>query len=80
MVEIGDDMRAFAEILGELGVELAYIARRIIRNAWNEPEYRGEVAISLTVGLGAPTNLQFEIGDLRHSRSRKSERNRLRRR
>ena len=24
MVEIGDDMRAFAEILGELGVELAY--------------------------------------------------------
>jgi hypothetical protein len=37
MVEIGDDMRAFAEILGELGVELAYIARRTIRNAWNEP-------------------------------------------
>jgi hypothetical protein len=27
-------------------------------------EYRGEVAISLTVGLGATTNLQFEIGDL----------------
>ena len=27
-------------------------------------EYRGEVAISLTVGLGVPTNLQFEIGDL----------------
>jgi hypothetical protein len=29
--------RRFAEILGELGVELAYIARRTIRNAWNEP-------------------------------------------
>jgi hypothetical protein len=27
-------------------------------------ENRGGVAIALTVGLGAPTTLQFEIGDL----------------
>jgi len=50
-VEIGDDMRAFAEILGELGVELVYVAG----GPSGTPGKSSGVAISLTVGLGALT-------------------------
>ena len=54
-VEIEGDMRAFAEILGEVGVELATLPGRPSGTPGMSLETRGGEAISLTVGLGAPS-------------------------